>query len=80
MVVFLLNVKLVLHLENVPIAHGRNVAAIGFQCNARVILIIIWLQSSSCNLHLHHLGALELFAKEEGDSRNFPLTLVPLGV
>ena len=34
-VVFLLNVKLVLHLENVPIAHGKNVAA-GFQCNARV--------------------------------------------
>jgi hypothetical protein len=42
-VAFLLNVTLVLHPENVTIAHGKNVAAsVGFQCNARVIIIIIW--------------------------------------
>jgi hypothetical protein len=33
----LLNVRVVYHLENVLIAHGKNVAAsIGFSCNARV--------------------------------------------
>jgi hypothetical protein len=37
----LLNVKLIPHPENVPVASGKNVATVGFQCNARVI-IVIW--------------------------------------
>ena len=37
---FLLNAKLVLRLENVPIAPGKN-AAVGFQSHVRVIVIII---------------------------------------
>ena len=37
---FLLNVKLVLRLENVPIAPGKN-AAVGFQSHVRVVVIII---------------------------------------
>ena len=41
MVVFLLNVKLLHHPENVLLARGKIVTAIGFQCNARVILIMI---------------------------------------
>ena len=43
----LLNVKLVPHLENVPPAPRKNGATVGFQCSARII-IIIWWQSSSC--------------------------------
>jgi hypothetical protein len=41
-VAFLLNVKLVLRPENVPIALGKNVvAAVGFQCIARLITPLI---------------------------------------
>jgi hypothetical protein len=37
---YILNVRLVLHLENPLIAHDKNIAAaVGFQCNARVISI-----------------------------------------
>jgi hypothetical protein len=37
---YILNVRLVLHLENALIAHDKNIAAaVGFQCNARVISI-----------------------------------------
>ena len=39
-VAFLLNVKLVHHPENVLLARGK-IVAVGFQCNARVILIIV---------------------------------------
>jgi hypothetical protein len=33
-----LNVRLPIHPENVRIAYGKNVA-VGFQCNARIIII-----------------------------------------
>jgi hypothetical protein len=37
---YILNVRLVLHLENALIAHDKNIAAaVRFQCNARVISI-----------------------------------------
>jgi hypothetical protein len=39
-VAFLLDVKLLHHLENVLLARGK-IVAVGFQCNARVILIMI---------------------------------------
>jgi hypothetical protein len=36
----LLNVKLALHPENVPIALGKDVVAVvGIQCNTRIVII-----------------------------------------
>ncbi len=73
MAAYLLNVRLALHSVNVPIAHGKNVAA-GFQCNARVIVVCDNLPMLFC------FGILELSADREATTTYVKHVLVDLAV